>query len=97
MLVAIALKPYRLIFEQILYPIFDGLYLLIFFTICIMQLPILGLSQSQKLNASYLTIALCMFLSLLLAIHKIVMNVVKIVKFCCKIDYLSKYYRIEYV
>lgn len=75
MMVVIALKPYRLSFEQILYPIFDGLYLLIFFTICIMQLPILSLSQSQKLNASYLAIGLCIFLSLLLAIHNIVMNV----------------------
>ena len=97
MLIVIALKPYRLSFEQIIYPIFDGLYLLVFFTILIMQLPVLALTQDQKLNASYLAIALCILLSILLAIHNIVMNVIEIIKFLCKIDYLSKYYQTEYV
>jgi hypothetical protein len=76
MLIVIALKPYRLSFEQIIYPIFDGLYLFVFFTILIMQLSILDLSQNQKLNASFLAIALCILLSILLMIHNIVTNVV---------------------
>ena len=96
-LVALTLKTYRLSFEQIIYPIFDGLYFLLFFTICVMQLPILNLSQTQKLSTSYLAISICVLLSILLAIHNIAMNVLEIIKYFCKLDYLSKYYQTEYV
>lgn len=75
-LITFVLKPYRLTFEQIVSPIFDGLYLIIFFIICVMQLPLLNLTKSQKLTASYAAIALCTLLSVMLAIHNIVMNVV---------------------
>jgi hypothetical protein len=76
MLITIVLKPYRLTFEQVLYPIFDGLYLLIFFIICVMQIPLLDLTKPQKLSASYAAISLITLLSLLLAIHNIIMNIV---------------------
>lgn len=42
--------------------------------------------------ASYVAISLCTFLSLLLAIHNIILNIVEIIKYFCKIDYLSKFY-----
>lgn len=96
-LIVLFLKPYRLTFEQILFPIFDSICLLVFFTICIMQLPLLDLTQTQKLNASYLAIALCILLSILLAIHNIVMNICEGIKFFWGVDYLSKYYQTEYV
>lgn len=96
-LIVVLLKPYRLTFEQIIFPIFDCIYLLVFLTICIMQLPLANLSQTQKLNASYLAIGLCILLSVLIAIHKVVINVVEIIKFCWGIDYLSKYYQTEFV
>jgi hypothetical protein len=96
-LITIILKPYRLTFEQIVYPIFDALYMIIFFIICVLQLPILNLTKSQKLTASYICISLCTLLSLLLAIHNIILNVVEIIKYFCKVDYFSKYYQTEYV
>ena len=97
LLISLVLRPYRLTFEQILYPLFDLLYLLVFLTICIMQLPVLDLSQQQKLNAGYLAIAMCILLSLLLAVHNIVMNVVEVARYCCGKDYFASYYQTEYV
>jgi hypothetical protein len=96
-LVAVGLRPYRLTFEQVLYPLFDLLYLLVFLTICLMQLPLLSLSQTQQLNAGYLAIALCILLSLLLALHNLALNLLAAVKLFCGIDYLAPYYTAEYV
>lgn len=69
---------------------------MVFLTICIMQLPLLGLTQTQKLNASYLAIGLCILLSVLIAIHNLVINITEVIKFCWGIDYLSKYYQNEF-
>jgi hypothetical protein len=81
----------------VLYPIYDGLYLLVFLLICIMQLPPLSLTPSQKLTVSYIAIATCMLLALLLTVHNIAMNVIEGARFFCGVDYLSKYYETEYV
>jgi hypothetical protein len=58
-----------------------------------MQLPLLDLTKSQKLTASYAAISLCTLLSLLLAIHNIIMNIVEIIKYFWKVDYFSKFYQ----
>lgn len=62
-----------------------------------MQLPLLDLTQNEKLNAGYLAISLCVLLSLLLAVHNVVVNVVEVAKFCCGKDYFAGYYQTEYV
>lgn len=62
-----------------------------------MQLPLLDLTKAQKSTASFAAISLCTILSLLLAIYNIVMNVVEVIKYFWKIDFLSKYYQTEYV
>ena len=92
-LVSVCLRPHRLSFEQILIPIFDLLYLLVFLCILILQLPLLDLTQPQKINAGYLSISICILLSLLLALHNITINIVEIIKYCCKIDYFASYYQ----
>lgn len=79
-LIVLVLRPYRLTFEQIVFPIFSLLSLLIFLTICLMQLPLINLPQTQKLTASITAIVFCVLLSVLVAIHNIVMNLAEIVK-----------------
>lgn len=97
LLATVVLKPYRLTFEQVLYPIFDGLYILLLLTICVMQLPQLALSKQQKLTASYLAIAFTLLLSLLLALHNICLNLVEAIKFFSGKDHLKNYYQNEYI
>ena len=58
-----------------------------------MQLPALSLNQEQKLNAAYLSIVLCIILSLLLVIHNMVVNVVEVIKYCTGKDYFKTYYQ----
>ena len=57
----------------------------------------LNLTKDQKLKAGYTAISLCTILSLLLAVHNIVLNIVEIIKYFWNVDYFSKYYQTEYV
>lgn len=96
-LIVLVLRPFRLTFEQIIFPIFNFISILFLLIICIMQLPILSLPQSQKLTASILAISLCILFSVLVALHNIVMNVAEIVKYCCRVDWFQKYCQSDFL
>ena len=86
-------KPFILTFEIYVQGVIELLFMIVIFSVCLLELEYLDLSTKDKLTISKTVVAFTIILTIVLVVWNLARFTVEIVKVLCQKDYFENYYK----